>query len=417
MAAGLGSLAVIGYFYGIVRANLPGVASHFIFDVAVAAFFLVHLFRRQSAESRLRSRAVLPWVLLLMVWPMFVAFLPLQDPLVQLVGLRGNIFLLPFLLFGARMTREELYRLALVLAVLNLVAFAFTAAEYGVGIQAFFPRNANTELIYRSADVANGQYRIPSIFTGAHAYAGTMVMSLPLLIGALSMPGISLWRRVVFMLAIFASVLGVFAAASRIHTVVLAVLVLATLFSFRVSLRTRVAILAGGAIVAALVLSQVRLQRFSSLQDSSYVEKRITGSVNANLFDLLLEYPLGNGLGGAGTSLPSFLENRIHHRVMMENEYARIMLEQTLIGLLLWIAFIVWFVSRRFSPGARLWDISEELSWVTVTAYLGTGLLGIGLFTSIPQTMLLLLCAGAATSWRAAELPVFEEAILEHTTT
>jgi hypothetical protein len=334
-----------------------------------------------------------------------------------LVGLRGNIFFLPFLLFGARMTREELHRFAIVLAVLNLVAFAFTAAEYSIGIQPFFPHNANTELIYRSADVANGQYRIPSIFTGAHAYAGTMVMSLPLLLGALAVPGISLLRRVIFVLAIFASVLGVFAAASRIHTVVLAILVLATLCSFRISLRTRVAVLAGIVVIAAVVLSQVRLQRFSSLQDSSYVEKRITGSVNANIFDMLLEYPLGNGLGGAGTSLPSFLESRIHHRVLMENEYARIMLEQTLVGLLLWIAFIVWFVSRRFGAAARLWDLSEELSWAVVTAYLGSGLLGIGLFTSIPQTMLLLLCAGAATSWRAAELPVFEETVLEHSTT
>ena len=65
------------------------------------------------------------------------------------------------------------------------------------------------------------------------------------------------------------------------------------------------------------------------------------------------------------------------------------------------IGFILWFVSRRVSAIARIWDLTEQLSWIAVVGYLGTGLLGIGLLTAIPQSMLLLLCAGAATSWKA----------------
>jgi hypothetical protein len=412
--AGLGSLATTGYFYGILRANYPQTASHFIFDAAVVAFCLVWLFHTPDAATRRRSNAILPWLAVLIAWPVLLAFLPLQDPLVQLVGLRGNIFLLPFLLFGARLTREELYRFAMILAVLNLVAFVFAAAEYTIGLQLFFPHNANTELIYRSADVANAQFRIPSIFTGSHAYAGTMVMSMPLLIGAWAVPGIPAGRRMLLSISIVASILGIFAAASRVHTVVLAIVVLATLFSGRIRLQTRAAILAAAAVIAIVVLSQARLQRFTTLENSSAVSRRIGGSVNASFFDLLLEHPLGNGLGGGGTSLPFFLQNRVRNRVVMENEYARILLEQTCIGLCLWVLFIGWFLSRRFSAVGRLWDLTDQLSWVTSAAYFGTALIGIGMFTSIPQTMLLLLCAGSVTSWKLEEYLVAEETGVEY---
>ena len=234
-------------------------------------------------------------------------------------------------------------------------------------------------------------------------------MTLPILIGAWAAAGISMRRRVLLLVAILAAMLGVFAAASRVHTVVLGVVVLATLFSGSIPLRTRAVVLAAVGIIAIVVLSQARLQRFTTLQDSKYVSQRIGGSVNANFFDLLLEHPLGNGLGGGGTSLPFFLQNKVRDRVTMENEYARILLEQTCIGLCLWIAFIIWFISRRFSPTARMWSLTEELGWVGAVSYFVTGLLGIGLLTSIPQTMLILICAGSATSWRLKEQPVLVE--------
>jgi hypothetical protein len=413
LVAGLGTLCAIGYFYGIARANFPETASHFIFDAGVLAFFAIRFLHRPDPAARLRSSAILPWLALLVAWPVLLVFLPLQDPIVQLVGLRGNIFFLPFLLFGARLTREEFQRLAIVLAFLNLIAFAFTAAEYTAGLQIFYPHNANTEIIYRSADVAGGHFRIPSIFTNAHSYAGTMVMTLPLLLGSWIAPGISRARRLLLTAAIAAAVLGVFAAASRLHIVVLGVVVLAMLFSARVHIGTRAAVLAAIALTGILVVTQVRLQRISTLSDSSYVSTRIVGSVNSNLLELLFDHPLGNGLGGGGTSLPSFLKNRVRNLVIMEDEYARILLEQTVIGLCIWIAFLIWFLARRISPMARLWDLSTELSWVAATAYFGTGLLGIGLLSAIPQTMLLMLCAGSATSWKVEEVLVAQESVEE----
>jgi hypothetical protein len=412
---GLIALAGIGYFYGILRANVPQAASHFIFDCAVLAFYLVRLFETQSAAVRTRTSTIMPWLAVLVAWPFLLVFLPLQDPLVQLAGLRGNIFFLPFLLIGARLTREDLYRFAGALAVLNLVAFVFTLGEYTLGVQRFFPHNANSELIYRSADVANAQFRIPSLFTGSHMYAGTMVTTLPLLIGAWAAcgPG-ARKRRALLLISIVASILGVFAAASRVHALVLALVILATMISGRVRLRTRVLMLAVSAVIAIVVLSQARLQRFTTLDDSAYVQKRFNDSVNGGLLDMLLEYPFGNGLGGGGTSLPYFLQSRVRHPLMLENEYARILLEETCIGLCLWICFIAWFISRRFTAASRLWDLTAELSWVVCTAYFVTALLGIGLFTAIPQTMFMLLCAGVVTSRKQEEYLLPEEAPVEY---
>lgn len=413
VAGGLSTVISIGYFYGILRANFPEAASHFIFDSAVLGFYLALLFRRQSLEIRVRSRGVFLWLIALVALPAIVALIPMQDPLVQLVGLRGAIFLLPFLLFGARLTEEEVLRVTMVLAVLNLIAFTAAAVEFRVGIEAFYPHNNNTDLIYRSADVGSSdQYRIPAIFTGSHAYAGAMVMSLPFLIGAWTLAGVGRRQKVLLFCAIIASILGVFAAASRVHTIVLAIVVLSTLLSGRIRMPTRVLMLGLVGIIAIVVVAEKRLQRFTTLQDSEMVSSRVAGSVNTTFFELLLEYPFGNGLGGGGTSIPYFLEDRIHNRVVLENEYARIVLEQTVIGLGLWIAFIGWFMFRRFTRSASHWGLGQQLGWIACVAYFGTGMIGTGLLTSIPQTVLMLFCMGWVSADRTVPVVIYEEEVL-----
>lgn len=407
LTAGLGAVLAVGYAYGILRANFPNPASHFIFDAAVLALYMTQLFTNQTADNRQRMRAIQIWTAVLIAWPVVLVFLPLQDYLVQLVGLRGNVFLLPFLLLGARLTRQDISRFALSLATFNLIAFVFAGAEYMLGIERFFPRNANTEIIYRSADVGlmADQFRIPGPFTGSHAYAGTMVMTLPFLLGAWATAGTSRARKAFLICAMIAATLGVFAAASRIHTVVLVVVLLAALFSGRISAGARVLLFAVVGALGAIVLSQQRLQRFTTLSDTDYVSSRVAGSVNASFWDVLLEYPLGNGLGGGGTSLPYFLQDRLRGGVILENEYARILLEQTSIGLCLWVTFIGWFVSRRFTVAARQsWGLGESTAWLAVVMYFGIALIGIGLLTAIPQTVLFLLCAG----WVAAKRPELE---------
>ena len=146
--------------------------------------------------------------------------------------------------------------------------------------------------------------------------------------------------------------------------------------------------------ISWLAFGEERLQRFTELQNTQMVSERIVGSVNMNFFEAAATYPFGNGLGGGGTSIPYFLQNRIEKPVLIENEYARILLEQGLVGLALWVAFIIWVLIRPQPPRTDPWFVGRRLAWVTCAAYFATGLIGTGLLTSIPHTCLLLLDVG-----------------------
>ena len=184
----LGLLAVlaVGYVYGILRANFPDTYTYLTFDAAVLGLYGAQLWRPLTAEQRIRVHDLRLWMLVLIGWPTLLFFMfPSDAPLVELVGLRANIFLLPFLLLGTRLTSEDVLWLAGAITWLNLAVVAVGVVEFFFGIELFYPRNEVTDLIYKSKDlVGRTAHRIPATFSSAHAFAGTLVMTLPLLIGA-----------------------------------------------------------------------------------------------------------------------------------------------------------------------------------------------------------------------------------------
>src|SRR5260370_21983034 len=104
---------------------------------------------------------------------------------------------------------------------------------------------------------------------------------------------------------------------------------------------------------------------------------------------------MGNGLGGGGTSIPYFLEGQVRNPVGMENEYARILSEQGIIGLLLWFCFLGYFVHRSrtaFAEGA--WAMTKRLTWCMSAFGFCTACVGTRLITSIPETVLLMIGMG-----------------------
>src|SRR5882762_8763219 len=155
LSAGTGLALAFGYMYGIFRANSSQPASHFLFDAAVAGLYLAIFTRQKTQLERKRMTKVTPWVIALFAWPATLALLPIQDPLIQLVGLRGQAFFLPFLTLGAMFDDDEMRKLTFWIAFLDIVAFAFGAGEYFLGVPRFYPHNAATEIIYISQDVAN----------------------------------------------------------------------------------------------------------------------------------------------------------------------------------------------------------------------------------------------------------------------
>jgi len=404
LVRGIGVVVTVGYFYGILRANLIEPASHFIFDACALGFYVSQLTRTVGADERFRSRHVKAWAVLLTLWPLLLLAVPLQDPLVQLVGFRGHVFLLPFLVFGARLTPRQWYSLAIWYGALNLVTLGFAALEFFVGLERFYPRSAVTELIYLSRDVAETAFRIPATFTSAHAYGGTMVTSIPLLLGAWEQRRHARADTLALLGGLAAAILGVFLAAARVNAVILFLLLIAALPALVVRMNflraTSLAMIVVG--IGWVVSREERLQRFETLRDTDVVQNRIAGSVNDNFLEAARKHPFGNGLGGGGTSLPYFLQNQTaNSTLVVENHYAYVLLEQGIPGLALWVGFLVWVLmpggGRRHSP----WRTALRCTRVLVAAFLAVGMIGIGLFVSVPQSALLLLGMG----WLAAREP------------
>ena len=403
LGLGLCSLFATGYFYGILRANLITTASHFIFDASLLGLYVSQRWSSQDPQEAKRLGALRLWLIALIGWPLMLVFMPFQPLLVSLVGLRGNIFFIPVFLLGSRLKNVDLVRLSGGLALLNLVALGFAIAEYLIGVPAFYPLGPATQIIYASGDVAGGFFRIPAIFTSAHAYGGTMVGSLPLLLGLWAL-GETTRLRVLALLGVGAALVGVLMSATRQHFVLAAAMILATVFTSRGQGNRRVAVLLLVAALGWLALSHERLQRFKSLSDTDAVVDRVAGSVNRGFWEILIEYPMGNGLGGGGSSMPYFLQGQVRNPIGMENEYARILSEQGVIGLMLWLGFVAWFFSRgpiAFAKGE--WSNSRRLAWCLAAVGFGTAWIGTGLLTSIPGTVNLLLSAGWASTAAAAE--------------
>lgn len=395
LISGLITVFGIGYAYGITRANVPETFSHFIFDAGVVGLYTAQLTHRLSPLEQFKVERLRPWLEFMIAWPLLLFVIPIQDLLVQFVGLRGSIFLLPFILFGARLGGEDRYRLALWIAGFNLVAFAFAGTEYLFGLERFYPYNHVTQLIYISKDVVgHTAYRIPASFVNAHAYGGTMVVGLPLLLGAVVQKHKAGLHLQLLVLGIVTALVGVLMSAARTHFLVASLLIIVATFS----LRSRFGYALGWLIllfgIGWTVSGEQRMQRFMELRNTDAVVERISWSVNMNFFEIAAQYPFGNGLGGGGTSIPYFLQGRIINPVAMENEYARIMLEQGIIGLVIWIVFILWLFTRRNQDPHDPWFLGKRLAWVSCAVFFLIGMTGTGLLTSIPQSSLFLLLVG-----------------------
>ncbi len=400
---GLVATLALGYVYGITKANIADTTSNFIFDAGVIGLYATQLFQPLSPTQKTRVEALRSWMEVLMLWALLIFFFPAQDLMIRIVGLRPSIFFLPFLLLGARLLPEERYKLGLCLAGLNLVALGFAAAEFLISVPAFFPRNQMTRIIYASKDVlgANTAYRIPSCFANAHSYGGTMVATVPFIAGAFLQKHKHQWQLHLLVIGLAAALMGVLLSATRVNFVAISILILILTFSIKSRLGYAFGWIVILASIGLFASGEARLQRVAELQNTEYVKERVAGSVNMTFFELAAQYPFGNGLGGGGSSIPYFLQGHIRNPVVMENEYARIMLEQGIFGLCLWIAFIIWLASRYKGNRFDSWHQGRFLAWCACMINFGIGFLGIGLFASVPQTCLLLLTAG----WVAARDP------------
>src|SRR2546422_862702 len=393
---GLAACIALGYVFGVLKANILDTFSFLIWDASVLGLYASYFSRRPTPEELSATESLRLWVAALILWPVLLTVVPVQYPLIQLVGLRGNIFLLPFLLVGARMKSEELDELAVFLAALNVMALGIAVTEYFVGLEWFFPRNPVTELIYNSRDVAgNTAFRIPAFFINAAAYSGTMVMTMPFLLGAWARERIA-WRRKLISVGMLATLIGVFLGASRTHAIMLIMLMIVATFSVELKSVSRAGLILILLFAGWIVSNNERLQRFTTMLNTEFVTDRVASSVNLPFLEAALEYPFGVGMGGGGPSIPHFLKDQILQPVAAENEYVSIMLEEGVLGVFMWIGFVVWIATRsacQMKP-----PLARRLARFMTLVYFAMACLGTGLLASVPQSALLLLAAGWACS-------------------
>lgn len=393
LAAGCLIVAVFGYAYGILRANLITPVSHFIFDAALVGLYLaVFLPNAKNKAGKPPGSGLNTWIWLLMGWPLVLVFMPFQPLLVSIVGLRGNMFLLPAALIGSRLRSKDLRVIALGLAVLNLVAMGFAIAEYFRGIEPFFPVGPMTITIYNSQD-SGGGYRIPSLFQNAHTYGGVMVDTIPFLFGAWALTAGTRKQKMLLVGGLVTAFFGILMAATRVGLISAVFMVILAATSGRLGAMKRWiwVVVVAGVIFAAL--HNDRWQRYKEL-DTTTITERIGGSVNRTFLEILQEYPMGNGLGGGGTSIPYFLASQVNHPVGVENEYGRILLEQGIIGLLLWIGFGIWVGTNRVALVKDEWYTGRRMAWYFSIFTLATAVIGVGLMSSIPHTFFFMLLLG-----------------------
>jgi hypothetical protein len=251
--------------------------------------------------------------------------------------------------------------------------------------------------MYNSNDIIVGGrsfLRIPATFVQSHVYAATMNMSIPFLAH-----GLESGKRVrlLCIAGIGAAIIGVFMSGARTPVVFLVLSVLYVLTTVRVRAQTWAALVVVSGVMAFLVLNNQRLQRFQSLGDTDYVSDRIYSSVNASFLDALTEHPLGKGLAaGYGTNIPGFLSLDAKPQIGLESEYARIVIDTGIPGLMMWLAFF--FMALRRKVGNHMTAAMRTYSApVVLTTILG-GALGAGMFTAIPSAAMFLLLVGVRTS-------------------
>ncbi len=405
---GLAAVVAVGYLNGVVRANFLGVFSTFMFDAGVLGLYAgVFAFHSRQLGPVVRSTAGL-FVLLLTAWPALLAVIPVNDYLVQLVALRGTVWFLPVVLVATRMTDADLTALARTLGVMNLVALAVAGYEYENGIEAVFPKNAVTEIMYRSNDVAGATaFRIPSTFLNAHGYGGTMLATLPFLLDRLLGRAGAL-DRLLAACGVAAAVAGLLLCAARSPLIVFGVAVVVAWVCSRFSGWFG---LAAGVLVAGVVglaSTSERLRRAGTLDDTELVTQRVRGSVNEGLLDILVGYPFGAGMGSSvGTSIPYFLSDRAPEPVGLENEYSRITVDQGWVGLGLWLAFLGWLAVRV--PPASFgvpWQLGRVLMYAVVLGSWATAFIGTGMLSSVPSAVLLLTMTGVLAAGPPPHRPV-----------
>jgi hypothetical protein len=290
------------------------------------------------------------------------------------------------------MTERDFQEFSSWAGVSAVVATGFAISELAFGVESFFPLNAATATLYQTFALDGETLRLPACFASSHLYGGTLVGLIPFLWGRLE--GRSR-RRGLTVLYLACAASAAFLCSSRIPVLLLAALVLTV-----VALGWRRQILTICAVVAVVAIwivvgADERFRRYETLGRDDVVAERVHWSVNNGLLDIIVDAPLGHGLASAiGTSIPYFLSEEALPQEGLESEVSRIALELGVVGLVVWILFGVRSLVGAFVAAQRSRKLSDALMFVSLGVTASTALIGVGVMSAIPATLLIFLQIG-----------------------
>jgi hypothetical protein len=400
-----------GYCYGYLRANIQDTFTHFFFDTAALGCFIGCF--QAAKDASLFSLNIDRWTVVLVIWPAILVFYPADSLPIQLVGFRFTASFLPFLMVGTRFNVRSWTILANWLVALNLAALMMGTLQYVYGIETFIPRNASTHIIYVSG-VGDGFYRIPSLFSHAHSFGGTMLCSVPIILAAYFAKDTSSVRLWWFGAGLAAAVVGILLSATRANVVMLGIgLAIGLCLTGTEALRTKL-VFALAAIALAVVYTvggvNERLHRFRDLDDTEMVQSRIGNPVALmdRVWQTLERFPLGNGLArGQGISIPYFLQDdatKDREIIGGESEWIRLAATQGIVGVFLWLFFFIWVFLMR-----PLGDIFSRLAYGFAIAIVLSGLASVGSLSAVPYAPLLFMMLGWLRRNPVGDVPVLED--------
>jgi hypothetical protein len=406
---GMGAVLGWGYFYGILRCNFLDAGTQFIYDAAVAGLYLVCLVQAVHPQVARKSSPIIPWLFVLIGWPLLLTLVPRAPLIIQLVGFRASAYYLLFLLVGARADAKSCAQIGKWLAVLNLLVLIFGLLEYVNGVEQFYPRNVRTAIIYRSDAGVTENLRIPGTFVNAQSYGAAMVISLPFLLMAYLQKPSQTWFWILVG-GTAAAVIGLLLSACRAPMAILGAAF------FLVCVRDPSIITKGAVTKLILVMVFVaawfvrngdeRVNRFKEIGEVKVVQNRLGNPMVVVEYSgkILAQNPMGKGIAN-GVSIPYFLTNEVEKEALEEHpesEYIHITVTQGFVGILIWLSFLVWFALRPLPRGNLVLLFMHSLALMEYVC----GIWGVGISFSIPLSAVLYFIMGMVSQrHRSPTLP------------
>lgn len=303
---------VVGFFHGWLKYRYRGTLTTFAFDMPLTLALGLALLKQGSLAPWFpRDDEVTARLKVLCVVAVGYALLPLGVPLLAaLASFRGWVVIPLIFLLGYHVTRSirQIETILLLILALCAVTAVYGARQSPEEIRQMLANDpelmARLSGVFFSTEGGSG-VRAFSTFVAPAAFGSTLSMGGTFAFAFLTQPGIKPWKRAAFAAVFGLCAYGVQLSGARTALAMLGAGALLTAWS-RQKLMSQ-AIAPGLAILVVgsmgLLVNPMMAERFATLLDPAQILGRLWIVVSPST-DLLLNYPLGGGLGRSGHGVP-----------------------------------------------------------------------------------------------------------------